>query len=297
MPDHDRRQDYRDNEGRDDSAWARGPERGAGPGAGRDEPRAFGQPSGGQPPYGDARTYGRQGQRGGASFRPEDTGNYGRDPNPAARQGRGGGSYGQGDYSRAAQRSDSRADQRYGDSSWTAGEHAYDLNEREYGGAGGYSGFGSSGQGQYGEGGSPRGGYGQSGYGRDYGQSGLGGAEPAGGGAYGGGDRGQTYDADFDPHYLDWRRDQQANYDRDYHHWRETQLKAHDEEYRAWRDQRRSKFHEDFHEWRNTRAAGGESSQASQSDQAPGMAHATGMTGASTKPAEQADGEPGKKDS
>lgn len=203
------------------------------------------------------------------------------------------------DYSRSAQRSRSREDQRYGDAGWaTAGGGSTDTLYG--GGRGGYSGYGSA---DHGDNQGQGYGYGQTagrdeGYGR---ASGFGGGEHPGPGQgghsgaprhrgavedsfsrgasdaqgraderdhdhgdraqagakqyqpYGGGDRAQTYDADFDPHYLDWRRDQQASYDRDYHHWREARLRAHDDEYRSWRDQRRSQFHEEFNSWRQTR--------------------------------------------
>ncbi|MEJ0067129.1 MAG: hypothetical protein WDM85_18370 [Caulobacteraceae bacterium] len=81
------------------------------------------------------------------------------------------------------------------------------------------------GQGGYGQSSEPEGPYGQGSYGgQDEERPGRreGGAQAgrdvSGVGAYGGGDRADTYDADFDPHYLDWRRDQLAGYDRDYQH-------------------------------------------------------------------------------
>ncbi len=241
----------------------------------RGERRSF------EPPYGDERTYGRQGQRGGNSG-----GSYEGGEGPG-RYPRGGGSYGQGDYSPSAQRSPSREGYRYGDSG-QAGQ-GFDANrEPGAGGYGGYSGYGSSGQGQHGPGGFPRGGYGASGYGGDYGQAdpsrGRGGHEGVyGEGAGRGGDQGrygetlgqsdrplQDYKSyaggggdaddraghhDFDPDYVEWRRNQLASYDRDYNHWRDSQARTHDEDYRRWRDERRKKFHEDFHGWRQGRSA------------------------------------------
>lgn len=194
------------------------------------------------PPYGDERTYGRQGQRGGAhggSYEGESAGRY----------PRGGGSYGQGDYSRSAQRSPAREGYRYGDTG-QAGHGGYDAGrEHGAGGQGGYSGYGSSGQGSYGPGGFARGGYGASGYGGDYGQ------DIHRGGEYDRSGGEDAYDAEFDPDYLQWRRTQLASYDRDYHHWREAQARTHDDDYRRWRDERRQKFHDDFHGWRQSRAA------------------------------------------
>jgi hypothetical protein len=89
-----------------------------------------------------------------------------------------GGTYGQSDFSRSAQRSSHRAGYRYEDSgeAGQAGQGA--SHEQGAGGAGGHSGYGSSGQGQFGPGGFARGGYGASGYGGDYGQDMQGGAEP-----------------------------------------------------------------------------------------------------------------------
>ena len=87
-----------------------------------------------------------------------------------------GGTYGQGDFSRSAQRSPQRAGYRYGDSG-QAGQGG--SREQGAGGDGGHSGYGSSGQGQFGPGGFARGGYGGSGYGGDYGQDMQGGAEPS----------------------------------------------------------------------------------------------------------------------
>jgi hypothetical protein len=234
-----------------------------------------------EPPYGDERTYGRQGQRGGSRFGSHETG-----PG-AGRYARGGGSYGQGDYSRSAQRSPSREGYRYDDSG-QAGHGGDEAREQGAGGHGGYSGYGSSGQGQFGPGGFARGGYGGSGYGGDYGQdvygggeylrqSGLGADRSAprshddttgqgpvrdyGAYAGGGGDAddrsGAHQRADFDPDYLAWRRSQLDAYDRDYQHWREQQARRHDEDYHSWRDQRRRQFHEDFHGWRQSRTTDG----------------------------------------
>lgn len=244
-----------------------------------------------EPPYGDERTYGRQGQRGGSRTTHHESG--GRYP-------RGGGTYGQGDYSPSAQTSSSRDGYRYGDSG-QAGRGGYGR-EQGSGGRGGYSGYGSSGQGQNGPGGFPRGGYGGSGYGADYGQDPYGGGgylRQSGVGQYRAGERAPGYEGvygegagrsggqsrygeaqgagpggkyeayagggdaddrageprdDFDPDYLEWRRGQLAGYDRDYHHWRERQAETHDDDYRRWRDERRQKFHEDFHGWRQTRS-------------------------------------------
>jgi hypothetical protein len=205
------------------------------------------------PPYGDERTYGRQGQRGDSRFADEHGGRY----------PRGGGSYGQGDYSPSAQRSAYRETYRYDDSG-QAGQGRSDLGrEQGAGGSGGYSGYGSSGQGQFGPGGFARGGYGGSGYGGDYGQDVRGQSARRGQeGVYGEGagrtgEQADAYDADFDPHYLDWRRNQLAGYDSDYQHWREQQARRHDEDYRAWRDQRRRRFHEEFHGWRQERSGSG----------------------------------------
>ena len=247
-----------------------------------------------EPPYGDERTYGRQGQRGGSRVMRREGGRY----------PRGGGSYGQSDYSPSAQSSASHSGYRYSDTG-QAGQGGFDATqERGAGGDGGFSGYGSSGGGQVGPGGYPRGGSRGSGYGGDYGQdpygggeyirqSGIGqyrageddhgrgdpsgragyegvygeGAGRSGGQAPGAGDKYEAYAgggdaddrsgqhrADFDPHYLEWRRGQLAGYDRDYNHWRETQARAHDEEYHRWRDERRQKFHEDFHGWRQSRS-------------------------------------------
>ncbi len=278
------RDDNRQTSGRNYGQGWRDDDRGQGRSAQRNEDRSFGEP-----PYGDQGSYGRQGQRGGQAnasqwngpgAQPDryvgDSGgaydaDYGHD-GPDQR-GRGGGSYGQRDQSGSAQRSTARQD--------AQPDNLYG------GGRGGYSGYGSSGQGQYGSSGYPQGGRGQGdskgGYGQyrsgeaGYGQGDLSAGrgregvygegagrfgQPQGPGqgasrpiqAYGGGDRSDTYAADFDPHYLDWRKNQEASYDRDYNHWRERQLKSHDEEYRAWRDQRRSKFHEDFNSWRSSRS-------------------------------------------
>lgn len=117
-----------------------------------------------EPPYGDERTYGRQGQRGGSRFATRETG-----PGTGS-SARGGGSYGQGDFSPSAQRSPSREGFRYGDSGQAGQSGGEAPDEHGAGGKDGYSGYGSSGQGQFGPGGYARGGYGGSGYGGDYGQ-------------------------------------------------------------------------------------------------------------------------------
>jgi len=123
----------------------------------------------GTPPYGEERTYGRQGQRGGSHFVEDQESQA-----EAGRYPRGGGSYGQGDFSGSAQRSPNREGYRYADSG-EAGQGA--AREQGAGGQGGHSGYGSSGQGQFGPGGFARGGYGASGYGSDYGQDVHGGDE------------------------------------------------------------------------------------------------------------------------
>ena len=235
-----------------------------------------------EPPYDDERTYGRQGQRGGSRFADHETG-----PG-AGRYPRGGGTYGQGDYSRSAQTSSSREGYRYADSGEAGRDEGSGSREPGAGGHGGYSGYGSSGQGQLGPGGFPRGGYGASGYGGDYGQDTYGGGEYlrasglgadrstsrpeedttgegpardsaayAGGGGNADDRSGAHRRGDYDPDYLQWRRDQLAGYDRDYQHWREQQSQRHDEEYRTWRDERRKRFHEDFHGWRQGRTTEG----------------------------------------
>ena len=162
--------------------------------------------------------------------------------------GRRGGTYGQSDFSRSAQRSPSREGYRYADSG-QAGHGGYDAGDRGAGGRDGYSGYGSSGQGQFGPGGFARGGYGASGYGEDYGQD-----------VYRGGEYGRSSPEaheEFDPDYLNWRRAQMASYDRDYSHWREHQARIHDDDYRRWREERRRKFHDDFHGWRLSRTDSG----------------------------------------
>lgn len=229
-----------------------------GPRSGREERRSW------EPPRGRHESYDESYHRG----------------DQAAGQGRGGGSYGQEDYSRAARRSQWRRGDRYQDTGWeTEMANHSQADDRYAGGGGDYSGYGSSGQGAYGAGGFAQGGYGRTGYGRDYGQDvvgrpderwragraqerlsadegGYGQGDLAGGvEAYGGGHRAETWDAEFEPDYLHWRQSQLAGYDRDYARWRDAQARAHDDEYRTWRDERRSKFHEDFHSWRSKRLA------------------------------------------
>ncbi len=283
MQDRDdrRRQDWRETRGR---GWR---------GEDDDTQEAHGYPGSEgrtwEPPYDDERTYGRQGQRGGSRLAPRES---------AGRYPRGGGSYGQGDYSPSAQSSNARDGYRYGSSGkgqtgpggFPRGGQGGSGNDGDYGqdrfGGGEY--LRQSGRGQYrpGEGGYGQGdlsaGRGYEGvYGEGAGRSGrqdrYDETQEAGPGddyeSYAGGgdadDRSGQHRDDFDPDYLEWRRGQLAGYDRDYNHWREAQAQAHDEDYRRWRDERRQKFHEDFHGWRQSRsgpAPGGGSVSAAGTD-------------------------------
>ena len=214
-----------------------------------------------EPPYGDERTYGRQGQRGGSRL----THREGAEGSLYPRGG--GGSYGRREETPTPRRPPARDDDRYG-ASGQGGQGGFDASHDRVGGGRG-SGYGGAyrqdhpsadryQEGVYGEG-AGRG----PGQGRQDEAIGRGDTRVAGVQAYGGGDRADTYDADFDPHYVEWRRSQLAAYDRDYQVWRESQVRTHDEDYRRWRDERRRKFHEDFHGWRQGRADGASQSSPS----------------------------------
>jgi hypothetical protein len=236
-----RREDWR-SEGQGGSDWAQ-----------RDEQRSF------DPPYGDASTYGRQGQPGGNASGGGRAGYGERHNRGDLGEGYGGAAYRQldqgeptyaseGEYE-PARRSAFRDQNGYGDTGWATAQGGYNQPERQYGGMGGY------GQGDLSAGGGREGVYGE-GAGRAV-ERDRPRLEPYGGG----GRQDVPQHEDFDPDYLDWRRNQLAAYDRDYHHWRTTQARAHDEAYRSWRQSRRDRFHQDFGSWRASRSGADNSSQ------------------------------------
>ena len=242
-----------------------------------------------EPPYGDERSYGRQGQRGGSQMAPREGADRG------GRYPRGGGTYGRGDFSRSAQTSASREGYRYGDSG-QAGQGGFDATrERGAGGQGGYSGYGSSGQGQRGPGGYPRGGYGGSGIGGDYGQDPYGGGEyirQSGIGQYRTGDddhdrgdpsssrgyegvygegagrsggqgrynetqgpgAGDKYEAYAGGGDADDRSGQhRSDFDPHYLEWRNSQLASYDQDYNHWRESQARSHDEEYNRWRDER--------------------------------------------
>ena len=243
-----------------------------------------------EPPYGDERTYGRQGQRGGSRLAPRE--GYGR----GGRYPRGGGSYGQGDYSASAQTSNSREGYRYRDTGEAGRDGSGGGREQGAGGSGERSGYGSSGQGQTGPGGFPRGGYGGSGYGGDYGQDRFGGGEylrqsgrgqyRPGEGGYGQGDlsAGRGYEGvygegagrsgggqgrydetqeaapadDYESYAGGGDADDRSgqhrdDFDPDYLEWRRGQLAGYDRDYNHWRENQARTHDEDYRRWRDER--------------------------------------------
>ncbi len=239
-----------------------------------------------EPPYGDERTYGRQGQRGGSRFGEGESPEGGRYP-------RGGGTYGQHDDASVAQRSSAREGYRYGGTGQAGGGGG--GREQGAGGQGGYSGYGSSGQGQTGPGGFPRGGYGSSGYGGDYGQDPYGGGEyirqsgigqhrpgeagyargdlsagrgyegvyGEGAGRSGGQGRyGETQGSrpieDYEAYAggggaADDREGQHHDFDPDYLQWRRGQLESYDRDYHHWRSSQAQNHDDEYRRWRDER--------------------------------------------
>ncbi len=167
-----------------------------------------------EPPYGDERTYGRQGQRGG-DHRGADEGQGGghgeRPDGDYSAMGSDGGGYGQQDYSRSAQRSLSREGYRSGQGGYGGGEYGRPAAGKDGGSGGNRAGEGGYGQGDLGPGDGYEGvcgeGAGRSGAQGRYGETFRGASgNVADHQPYGGAARADPYDADFDPAYLDWRR-------------------------------------------------------------------------------------------
>jgi hypothetical protein len=138
---------------------------------------------------------------------------YGSNQYGSGPYGQSGGSYGQQDFSQAAQRSNWREDQRFG-------SHA------------------STGQ-TWGQNQAPRDAYGQ----EDYGQ--YGGVRPST--RF---DRSADPGDDHDPHYRNWRDKQLSDHDREYGRWRTEQARRYDTDYASWRDKRHQSFRNDFEAWR-----------------------------------------------
>ena len=98
----------------------------------------------------------------------------------------------------------------------------------------------------------------------DYGPSSSGFAPSRAGGQYG-----QDPSRGYAPGSQIWEgrgRSQDPEFEPDYLHWRESQMRNLDRDYQSWRDERRQKFSQDFDEWRNRRASQASAEPATPAD-------------------------------